>query len=100
VAVGVGDFEGAVGQQLGLTAGLMEAFVMPPAQQHQVVEAGGAALGEPFDVVAVAPVGGAITAGESTAAVSDDERHPEGGGQDAGGGADVDDRRAPSVTTR
>ena len=42
-AVGVGDLEGGVGEELGVPAGLVELLVMSPAEQDEVVEAGGAA---------------------------------------------------------
>jgi hypothetical protein len=35
-AGGVGDFEGGVGQELGVPAGLVEAFVMASTDEHEV----------------------------------------------------------------
>src|SRR5437899_2640764 len=93
-AVGVGDLEGAVGEELGVPAGLVELLVVPSAQQDEVVEAGWPAVGDPLDVVAVAPGGWRVAAVEAALAVADHQGGPHGGGEDAGGGADVEDARA------
>ena len=69
-AVRVGDFEGAVGEELGVPAGFVEAFVVSSAEEHEVVDPGRAASAEPVDVVAVAPGCGAVAAGEPAVAVA------------------------------
>jgi hypothetical protein len=58
-AVGERDFEGGIGQEFGVVAPLgVEQVVVAGAEQHEVVEGGGAAVLEPADVVALAPAWG------------------------------------------
>src|SRR5438067_2443882 len=54
-AVGLGDFERAVRQQLGVPAGLVEPAVMAAAQHDQIVRPGRASVLDMDDVVGVAP---------------------------------------------
>jgi len=68
-AVGGGDFEGAVGKQLGGVAPVVQAGVVEAAQQGEVVDVGAAAVVPPFDVMGVAPRRGAVAVGESAAPV-------------------------------
>jgi hypothetical protein len=63
VAAGVGDLEGGVGEEFGVPAGAVEQVVMPGTQQHEVVEGGGPAVGDPADVVGFGPVGGSVQPG-------------------------------------
>jgi hypothetical protein len=93
---GVGDFEGAVGEEFGVPAGPVEEVVVAAAQQHQVGELGRAAGLPGVDVVAFAPGGGTVTAREPAVAVTDHEGVVEGGGDRPRGGAVVQDRR-PAV---
>jgi hypothetical protein len=69
----------------------MEQVVVPRTDEDEVVEAGGAAVGDPADVVSFCPVGGPITAGEPAVPVADDEAVVEVGGDRSGGGAVVQD---------
>src|SRR5215218_10253797 len=91
-APGVGDFEGGVGEEFGVPAGPVEQVVVAGAQEHEVVEAGGAVVVPEADVVALAPVGGAVAAGEAAVPVADDEGVEQRGGDGAGGAAVVQDR--------
>jgi hypothetical protein len=77
---GVGDLEGGVGEEFGVPAGFVEEVVVPGALQHQVGELGGSAGVPGVDVVAFAPGGGAVAAGEPAVAVADDEGVVEGAG--------------------
>jgi hypothetical protein len=87
----VGDFEGPVGEAFGVPVGGVEQVVVPRAQEHEVVEAGWSAVGDPAEVVGFGPVGGPVTAGVAAVAVADDEGVEQGGGDGAGGGAVVQD---------
>lgn len=64
---------------------------MLAAQQHQVVEAGGSAVGPVEDVVGVAGDGEAVAAGEGAVLVAQDEGEPDRGGDQAAGATDVED---------
>lgn len=44
MAVGVGDFEGGVGEELGVPVGVVEEVVVPGAQEHEVRDLGGSAV--------------------------------------------------------
>src|SRR5215216_3877335 len=94
-ASGIGDFEGGVGEEFGVPAGPVEQVMMPRAQEHQVVEPGGAAVVPEAHVVAFTPVGGAVAAGETAVPVADHQGVEQGGGDGAGGGAVVEDGGPP-----
>src|ERR671911_287702 len=94
-ASGVGGFEGGVGEEFGVPAGAVEQVMMPGTEQHQVVEPGGAAVVPEAHVVALAPVGGAVAAGETAVPVPDHEGVEQGGGDGAGGAAVVEDGGPP-----
>src|SRR5690606_29131994 len=68
-AVGEGDLDGAGGQELDVPALEVDAVVVLAAEQDQVGQAGGAAVFPVVDVVAFAPVRGAVAAGEPAAPV-------------------------------
>ena len=63
-----------------MPAGAVEQMMMPGAQEHQVVDPGGAAVVPEPDVVAFAPVGGAVTAGEAAVPVPDHKGVEQGAG--------------------
>src|SRR5205809_1116488 len=65
--------------------------VVVPAQQFQVVEVGGAAVGPVDDVMRVAESGGQGASCPLAVLVAGDECVPGGGGDVAGGAADVED---------
>jgi len=48
--------------------------VVAPAEEGEVVERGGPAVGPVFDVVGVAPAWGPVTAAPGAASVADDQR--------------------------
>ena len=91
---GVGDLEGVVGQELRLPTGRVQQVMVPGTDEHEIVEGGGAAAGDPAEVVGFGPVGGPITASEAAVVVADDQGVVERGGDGAGGGAVVQDRGA------
>ena len=91
VALGVGDFEGGVGEEFGVPVGGVEEVVVAGAQQGEVRELGRPAVFSGADVVALAPGRGAVAAGEPAVVAADDEGVVEGGGDGAGGGAVVQD---------
>jgi hypothetical protein len=83
----------SVGADVDVPAVVVHDPVVVPAEEHQVRQLGGAAVGPEPDVVGVAPAGWAAAAGERAAAVADDEGASGGlGGQR---GAVVEGRRRP-----
>jgi hypothetical protein len=91
VSGGVGGLEGGVGEEFGVPVGGVEEVVVAAAEEDEVGELGGAAGLPGLDVVAFAPVVGAVAAGEAAVAVAHHEGVVEGGGDGAGGGAVVQD---------
>ena len=73
----------SVGADVDVPAVVVDDSVVVSAQEDQVGEFGGAAVGPEPDVVGVAPAGWAAAAGEGAAAVPDDEGTPDGAGDDA-----------------
>jgi hypothetical protein len=69
--------------------------VVFPAVELEVVEAGGSAVGPVGEVVGVAVGGRSGAAGGLAVSVAGDERVPQGGGDGAGGAADVEDLGFP-----
>src|ERR671910_1511694 len=63
---------------------------MVPAEQDEIVQVGGAAVGPVNAVVGVAPLGRAGAAGEGASSVADDQRGPLSGGHGAVFSADVE----------
>src|SRR5918995_1701879 len=94
-ASGVGGFEGGVGEEFGVPAGAVEQMMVPGTEQHQVVDPGGAAVVPEAHVVALAPVGGPVAAGETAVPVPDHQGVEQGGGDGAGGAAVVEDGGPP-----
>jgi hypothetical protein len=64
--------------------------VVPPAEQHQVPERGGATLDPVLDVVRIAPRVRTVAAGEPAVPVAHDHGPPQGRGDQRGAPADVE----------
>src|SRR5437870_99045 len=79
---------------LGWVVGVGLAVVVP-AEEFEVGEVGGSAVGPVPDVVCFAEPGGHGAAGPLAVFVAGDERVPHGGADDAGGAADVEDLAGP-----
>ena len=90
-AVGVGELEGGVGEELDVPAGAVGLAVVAAAEQHEVVEAVGPSCVPFADVVGVGPGGGAVAAGPAAALVAGDDGVVEVDGGGAGGAAVVED---------
>ena len=69
----------------------MDGAVVVPAQQHEVVQGGGAAVGPVGEVVGVAHHRWPGAAGERAVPVPADQGPPQGGGDEAVRPADVED---------
>ena len=95
VALGVGDVEGGVGEELGVPAGLVEEVVVAAAEQDEVREGGGAAVFPEAEVVAFAPAGGAVAAREPAMFIAYDQGVEQRSGDGAGGPAVVEDGGPP-----
>jgi hypothetical protein len=66
-----GEFVGA--ELHGPVVVVVDLSVVVAAEEGEVVEVGGAAVGPVFEVVGVAPAGWAVAAGEGAAVVAGDE---------------------------
>jgi hypothetical protein len=69
---------------------LVDPAVVAPAQEHEVVEIGGATVDPVSDVVAVAPPLGTVAAGITTPAVPGDQPPPDRRGNGAGSPPDIE----------
>ena len=79
------------GVEADLPGGVVEDAVVFAAEQDEVVEVGGAAVGPVDDVVGVAHDRWAGAAGEGAVSVAGDQGAPQGGGDQSVGAADVED---------
>jgi hypothetical protein len=75
----------------GLPGGVVEDPVVVAADQHEVVQGGGAVVGPVSEVVGVAHHGWAGAGGEGAVVVAGDQGVPDRDGHGAGGTADVED---------
>jgi hypothetical protein len=64
--------------------------VVVAAEEFEVPEGGGSPVGPMLDVVGVAPWGGSVTTFMPAVAVPGDQGSSDGGGDDAGGAAEVE----------
>jgi hypothetical protein len=76
--------------------GVVDAVVVPAAEQHTVVDVGGPAVGPMSNLVGVAPAGWGVAPGPDAVPVTGDDRAQLRGGEGAGGAAGVEElRRRP-----
>ena len=93
--MGVGDLESGVGEEFGVPAGAVEEVVVAGTLQGEVVKRGRPAVGDPADMMRLAPLRGPVTAGEAAVPVADDQGIEQGSGHGAGRGAVVQDAGPP-----
>src|SRR3954449_12047290 len=87
-----GVFGGAVGVEVDGPVFLVDFAVVPAAEQDRVAVRGGGGAGGPvLDVVGVGPGWWAVAAWPGATLVAQGDRAADRGGEDPGGGADVED---------